>query len=58
MEDRPGPGSYNMSPLIESSVLKGTFNTTLRQPVKSKNNVDHLPTTTNKKPAIVIDVKC
>lgn len=58
MEDRPGPGSYKMSPLIESSVLKGTFNTTLMQPVKSKNNVDHLPTTTNKKPAIAIDVKC
>lgn len=33
----PGPGTYHLSPLIDSTVLKGTYNVTLNNPVPSKN---------------------
>lgn len=33
IEDKPGPGSYEFSPLVQDSVLKGTFNATLNNPV-------------------------
>merc|ERR1712224_889511 len=29
----PGPGTYHLSPLIDSTVLKGTYNVTLNNPV-------------------------
>jgi len=32
-DDKPGPGAYHLSPLIASTVLKGTFNATLNNPV-------------------------
>lgn len=35
--ESPGPGTYHLSPLIDSTVLKGTYNVTLNNPVpKSK----------------------
>lgn len=32
----PGPGTYHLSPLIDSTVLKGTYNVTLNNPVPQK----------------------
>lgn len=32
-EDKPGPGAYTYAPLIDSSVLRSTFNSTLHNPV-------------------------
>ncbi|KAL4240506.1 Sperm-tail PG-rich repeat-containing protein 2 [Mactra antiquata] len=29
----PGPGAYEFSPLIQDTVLKGTFNATLNNPI-------------------------
>lgn len=31
--DMPGPGAYEFSPLVQDSVIKGTFNATLNNPV-------------------------
>jgi len=31
--ESPGPGTYHLSPLIDSTVLKGTYNVTLNNPV-------------------------
>merc|ERR1711881_425931 len=31
--EAPGPGTYHLSPLIDSTVLKGTYNVTLNNPV-------------------------
>lgn len=39
-EDVPGPGAYEFSPLIQDTVLKGTFNATLANPVTRK--MDHM----------------
>jgi hypothetical protein len=33
VEERPGPGAYEFSPLIQDTVLKGTFNVTLNNPL-------------------------
>ena len=33
VSDIPGPGTYQLSPLIKHSVLKSTFNATLNNPV-------------------------
>jgi len=54
IEDGPGPGSYSLSPLVESSVLKGTFNATLSNPVTSSKKDNNL--STNKNQAIAIGV--
>lgn len=32
-DDVPGPGTYEFSPLIQDTVLKGTFNSTLNNPI-------------------------
>ncbi|KAL8580946.1 hypothetical protein ACOMHN_017513 [Nucella lapillus] len=32
-EETPGPGAYEFSPLVQDSVLKGTFNATLNNPI-------------------------
>lgn len=37
-EDKPGPGAYSFSPLIAHTVLKGTFNATLNNPVISNTD--------------------
>ena len=29
----PGPGAYDLSPLLANTVLKGTFNATLHNPI-------------------------
>ncbi|KAK7112355.1 sperm-tail PG-rich repeat-containing protein 2-like [Littorina saxatilis] len=33
VEDKPGPAAYELSPLVQDSVLKGTFNATLNNPI-------------------------
>ncbi|XP_067944512.1 sperm-tail PG-rich repeat-containing protein 2-like [Watersipora subatra] len=35
-EDVPGPGTYEYSPLIQDTVLKGTFNATLNNPITQR----------------------
>ncbi|CAH1795521.1 unnamed protein product [Owenia fusiformis] len=39
INDMPGPGTYEYSPLIQDTVLKGTFNATLNNPVAPKVEV-------------------
>merc|ERR1712141_559760 len=48
-DEVPGPGSYDLSPLIKHSVLKGTFNSTLSNPaalmyedLQSGNKANHV----------------
>jgi len=36
--EAPGPGTYHLSPLIDSTVLKGTYNVTLNNPVPTTKN--------------------
>lgn len=35
MDETPGPGAYEFSPMIQDTVLKGTFNATLNNPLLS-----------------------
>ncbi|KAH9494398.1 Sperm-tail PG-rich repeat-containing protein 2 [Bulinus truncatus] len=32
-EDFPGPGTYELSPMFQDTVIKGTFNHTLNNPI-------------------------
>jgi len=32
-DEVPGPGAYELSPLIANTLLKGTFNATLHNPI-------------------------
>ncbi|RUS85400.1 hypothetical protein EGW08_006843 [Elysia chlorotica] len=41
VEDFPGPGTYELSPLIQDTVLKGTFNHTLNNPVLPAADAPH-----------------
>ncbi|KAJ8023074.1 Sperm-tail PG-rich repeat-containing protein 2 [Holothuria leucospilota] len=38
--DDPGPGSYELSPLLQDTVLKGTFNATLNNPVATRLEIN------------------
>lgn len=40
----PGPGTYHLSPLIDSTVLKGTYNVTLNNPVPNRTKEKKLAT--------------
>lgn len=58
--ETPGPGSYHLSPLIDSTVLKGTYNVTLNNPVpKDDQNNKHNGLTPSSRPhttpAIVVE---
>lgn len=39
--DNPGPGAYEFSPLIQDTVLKGTFNATLNNPITPQLEAVH-----------------
>lgn len=43
--DVPGPGAYEFSPLIQDTVLKGTFNATLNNPITPQLESVHQPGT-------------
>lgn len=41
--EAPGPGTYQLSPLIDSTVLKGTYNVTLNNPVPKSSSSKNRP---------------
>lgn len=41
--EAPGPGTYHLSPLIDSTVLKGTYNVTLNNPVPKSSSSKNRP---------------
>ncbi|XP_012937839.1 sperm-tail PG-rich repeat-containing protein 2 [Aplysia californica] len=53
-EDFPGPGAYELSPLIQDTVLRGTFNHTLNNPVMPAVDAPHAMT--NAKHAFLLGV--
>ncbi|XP_059161762.1 sperm-tail PG-rich repeat-containing protein 2-like [Physella acuta] len=53
-EDFPGPGAYELSPLIQDTVLIGTFNHTLNNPVVPPQGAPR--TTTNTKHPFLLGV--
>lgn len=53
-EDYPGPGAYELSPLIQDTVLRGTFNHTLNNPVMPVVDTPHA--ITNAKHAFLLGV--
>lgn len=53
--ETPGPGTYHLSPLIDSTVLKGTYNVTLNNPVP-KEEINHDKQTRPNTTAAVIQV--
>ncbi|XP_070544297.1 sperm-tail PG-rich repeat-containing protein 2-like [Ptychodera flava] len=44
----PGPGAYELSPLMQDTVLKGTFNATLNNPIMPQADFDGRSTSTGK----------
>lgn len=52
-DDKPGPGAYHFSPLIASTVLKGTFNATLNNPVLDHIDEHEFGCKTTKQPLLV-----
>ncbi|PIK59902.1 putative sperm-tail PG-rich repeat-containing protein 2 [Apostichopus japonicus] len=50
----PGPGSYELSPLLQDTVLKGTFNATLNNPVATR--MEMTKGTTHSKQAFMLGV--
>ncbi|XP_077999351.1 sperm-tail PG-rich repeat-containing protein 2-like [Glandiceps talaboti] len=44
----PGPGAYELSPLMQDTVLKGTFNATLNNPIAPQMEYDGRSTSTAK----------
>ncbi|XP_002731483.1 sperm-tail PG-rich repeat-containing protein 2-like [Saccoglossus kowalevskii] len=46
--DFPGPGAYELSPLLQDTVLKGTFNATLNNPVAPQMDFEGRSTSTTK----------
>lgn len=50
--EAPGPGTYYLSPLIDSTVLKGTYNVTLNNPVPQSSSSRNRPKPRETKVAI------
>lgn len=44
-EDGPGPGAYEFSPLVQDTVLRGTFNATLNNPIAPQMESIHTSNT-------------
>lgn len=42
-ENVPGPGTYEFNPLIQDTVLKGTFNATLSNPLSNTTENANIP---------------
>ncbi|XP_071505426.1 sperm-tail PG-rich repeat-containing protein 2-like [Diadema antillarum] len=54
--ENPGPGAYELSPLLQDTVLKGTFNATLNNPIAPQMELDRGASQATKHQAFVLGV--